>query len=134
MCDDKKNEEMRLLYQIYAEDLRHTKKQQWQVIYYGLLVQAAIVSFYNMIWPDSNIKVALSIISGFAGLLSVLFIVKYNCDLEKYREKKVKVRETFEKDVRDIFSNKNSQDCLFAFSFSLISIISVILTIYFINH
>lgn len=137
MCDDtkredKKNEEMRMIYQIFIDDIRHIKNQQWQVTYYGLLIQAAIVGFYE-IFNEIEAKLVLSIISGFISLLGVVFLVIYQINMGRYRKKKREIRETFNKEVQKIFINKISIDCLFTVTFSIMQILAAILIIYYLN-
>lgn len=107
MCDNKKDEEARLIYQIYTEDIRHAKNQLWLIIYNGLLLQAAIFAILKLekINIYSNyLKVILWVATG---LVIILLIVYYYL-LERFRNKKKKIyKEFFEREIREILETKD---------------------------
>lgn len=108
MDDDKKNLEARLIYQIYTEDIRHAKNQLWKMIYYGLLLQAAIFTI-SQIEKLYLSKYMLEAVLWTATTLVIILMVIYYYILQRFREKKDKVyKEFFEEDIRKILEPQNT--------------------------
>ena len=42
------NSQLRLLYQIYTDNIENAKRRQWSTVYYVLLSYAAIIGFYHL--------------------------------------------------------------------------------------
>jgi hypothetical protein len=66
-------EELRMLYQITVSDLSYFKTQQWNVTYYALLIQAALVGFAKVLSPpltllDRSLLAVLSLLAAAAAL------------------------------------------------------------------
>ncbi|MEW6182573.1 MAG: hypothetical protein AB1500_05265 [Bacillota bacterium] len=95
------NQNHRMMYQIYTEDIRHTKNQQWLIIYYGLVVQAAIIGFCQLIsqLPNNLLIIAVTGCCFFSAafwLFGTMAIVFNYCDLKFYRARKVEYKERIE--------------------------------------
>lgn len=89
------------IYQILSEDIRATKNNQWQMAYYGLLFQAAIIGGFNLLkeiiipthgcstWQNLVLiifSVVAIIITIFATYKGVNIYNKYQEDLKAYRQ------------------------------------------------
>lgn len=92
-------ESLRLLLKAYLEDIRHAKNQQWLVAYYGLLIQAAIVGFYQVINPEltdcltTTVAVLLTLVSLISLTLGLAILWNYNKELYYYRTRKQELKE-----------------------------------------
>lgn len=81
-CKKKEFEEMNILYKEHIENIRYSKKQQWQTAYYGLLLQAGILGYFNLYTQYS----CLLILFSFASFLFITYLLfVYQWDLGRYR-------------------------------------------------
>jgi hypothetical protein len=66
-------EQLQMLYQITVSDLAYFKTQQWNVTYYALLIEAALVGFAKVLSPpltllDRGLLAGLSVVAAVAAL------------------------------------------------------------------
>ncbi len=94
--DEKREEEARLVYQIYTEDIRHAKNQLWLIIASGLSLQAGLYEFFKDNSFFLNFKYWIVVIAT-ALLMFLLYI--YSVILFRYKSKKEKIVKHFEKDI-----------------------------------
>ena len=126
--DQPSEETLRLMYQLFIDGIKQAKKQQWRIVYYVFLLQAAIVAGLEKIlngrYLDNNILVFLGGLMSFgAAACCNYFIVKYEGDMARYREKKMEIgsKLKFEKestidedhDVKIMFIAVSSISCIF---------------------
>jgi len=77
------------IYQVYTEDIRHAKNQQWLCVYYGILIQAAIVGYTSLL-IESQINfydIFLVLVSIFVSLVGVWLLLEYQKDIKKSRNR-----------------------------------------------
>ena len=83
---EKYDEDKKIVYQIYAEDIRYSKKQQWLTIYYGLLVQSGIITYSkNVKFSYANFLLVSASI--FVAILVTTILMKYQSQIINYRYK-----------------------------------------------
>lgn len=58
---NERDEDIRLIYQIYTEDIRHAKNQQWLTTYYVLSLQAAIAGLHKLLAKNDEFRVEMII-------------------------------------------------------------------------
>ncbi|MEW6181727.1 MAG: hypothetical protein AB1500_00925 [Bacillota bacterium] len=84
----KSDEDIRVVYQVYTEDIRHAKNQQWLTTYYVLSLQAAIAGFDKLLVKNDEFQVEM-IIAAFIALaiasISTKVLMEYQYSLVKYR-------------------------------------------------
>jgi hypothetical protein len=51
----KRSTEINLLYQDSLENIRYAKRQQWQLFYFSVLLQAAIIGFVSVIFEEVDL-------------------------------------------------------------------------------
>jgi hypothetical protein len=83
---DKASAEINLIYQLLADAVKSAKNQIWLTMYYVLLVDAAIVTFYSLL-EDKKLQWFLVVISGIATIAGVSLIAHYNDWLKENRQK-----------------------------------------------
>jgi uncharacterized membrane protein len=114
----RKAEELRMLFQVSIEDIRYTKRQQWNTIYLTLLAVGSVIAlFLNL--KSSDLLSQCSLVASFlvwllkslviiVPLLGIYFMRTYFLDLLKYRCKKDQYIKTFSKEARDIHNSESA--------------------------
>lgn len=118
------------LYQIYMDDIRHTKNQQWIVTFYVFASQWATVSFLRSIKPRINSYWEFTILFVIT-FVGILFIRKYQSDIFFYRNRKDSIQaDYFDDELKDMM-NKQKDTRYFeniGFFLALLCLLSQILT------
>lgn len=81
---------------IFSKEIRQTKKQQWQVAFYIVLIQAALIAFHSLVndssadkinkWVFARLNQASIIFSIVILILGLLLIIFYGIKLYQYRK------------------------------------------------
>jgi hypothetical protein len=95
-----------MLYPITIEDIRHLKRQQWSITYYGLLLDAAIIGFYKLLNTSlvvtcrekAFLLVAALIVFG----ICVGYLIEHQYRLTDYRKRLKGIRNTFTDETKEI--------------------------------
>ena len=89
--DPELKEDARTIYANLTEDIRFTKRQQWLVVYYCLILLGAILYLRKefCIPKTYEINLMLSIISVLIGFLGCCAIFKFQNSLAEYRKKTI---------------------------------------------
>ena len=106
MNDDKKDEELRLLYRLTVDDIRYAKRLQWNLVYYCLLLLGGILGIYKYISSSLEVslvtKIILLVFSILVSLLGSIYIGDAQNSLVKYRERLIGIRSYFSTEVEKI--------------------------------
>jgi hypothetical protein len=111
--NSKENEELRLLFKTHIEDIRNCKKQQWYMLYLILIGIGGLISVAIQLDDGCvGLKWTLIVCSWVVVIIGSRFIYRYHTDIERYREIKVKIADTFEENARLIsdISEKEASD------------------------
>lgn len=77
-----------MLYQITADDLRYTRRQQWAITYYILLLIAAVIAFHDILFhPGPFEKFVLVILAFFLAVAGTLYLITLQRKLSAYRNR-----------------------------------------------
>jgi hypothetical protein len=132
-CEEKKNQEMRLLFKLHIEDLRYCKKQQWHMLYLTLIGIGALISVGRLL-GDACLKCALIVCSWFIVLIGSVFLFVYYASIKDFRDKKGKIANTFEPDVKKISGipagedrDSNNRDLIITIVFVAICVVAAVL-------
>jgi len=113
--DSESRDEMLALYSACLSEIAWFKSQQWQVAYYALAAQGAIVVAMQLL--ESRFAIAATIIgmvvciaSIWAGTYSVLILRDLDAAVEKSRRRLAHVRESFSENFRAAFTGYPSGD------------------------
>jgi len=96
MSNSNEDENMRLLYQVYIDDIRFSKQQQWNTLYLTLLAISGIIALsiylpYKLGLTETtelqHIKRFLTLICLLVSSLGILFLTNYYFDIKRYRNK-----------------------------------------------
>ncbi len=87
---------------VFIEDIRFTKTQQWQLAYYSVLIQGAIIFIFNQLKESVGssrdfpcvISTILILASVWTCYVSVRILKGYKRDIESYRAEKDDLWET----------------------------------------
>lgn len=100
--DQNKDENARVLFQTYIDDIRFSKRQQWYVMYLTLLAIAGILSLSLKVLCDHTVLGCLLTLLGLViPVLGLYMIRQYNYDIERYRNRKNILKEELEGMLRD---------------------------------
>jgi hypothetical protein len=137
----KKNEDLRLFYQIVIDDIRYSKQQQWNTIYLTLLAIAATISLFLGIETkpgfSQSLKWFLIIVCIFIALMGIIFIGIYQGSMAKYRCKKANILKKLSEEIKDLdcdcqFCKYYRKDLIFILLFWVLIIASLFLAIWII--
>jgi len=130
----------KLDYQIAIEDIRFTKKQLWNTVYYSLIANSGIIALVfglnsNLIAFTIKLRWVFTAISIFVTAIGILLLYRYHWSLTEYRLKKEEIKNG-NADYDDIKCKKiwKRYFCqldfwLFTFVFSFVIVISLTLTL-----
>jgi len=122
----------RVKLQIIIDDIRNTKNQMWRIVYYGILLQTAIIGYKKIIEPNipCAIVVMLVILSILASVTTIILVFIYTLTLKEYRKNKISTATNLNYGLikTDLFSWK---DGLHLFVFITTQIIATCLTCYY---
>lgn len=120
MANSNEDEEFRLLFQVFIDDIRYSKEQQWKIIYLTLVAIGAILALSlglnskqilsEQFLPDFlfgnyitiSLRAFLAGICGFISFLGIMYIWIYHGDIDRYRCKKELLMKTFTKKAQKI--------------------------------
>lgn len=95
MTDEAKHAELRLGYQDALDNLRYAKRQQWQLTYYGVILQAGIIGLSgfkaatNKVVVDGFVLGGLSIAVN-AGVLWIMYNLQSFIQRERWIVRKIR--------------------------------------------
>ena len=99
MANSKEEEEYRMYFQVLIDDIRYSKKQQWNTIYLTLIAIGAILGVFFAVVSKENflfqclpiVKITprwfLTVICIFIAGLGIMYIGRYYRDIGRYRYK-----------------------------------------------
>ena len=115
MANSKDEEEYRMYFQVLIDDIRFSKKQQWNTIYQTLVAIGAILGVFLAVESKANflcqslpiVKITprcfLTIICVLIAALGIIYIGRFCVDIQRYRYKsRLIFREKFSDDMWDI--------------------------------
>jgi hypothetical protein len=96
-------EDLRLLYQVSAQDLVFFKQQQWATTNYVLLVHAALVAVTQSMQAKPVLweRIGVSLLSGAVGVAGVVLIATLEWSIKARRERLRHVRARLSPEFRD---------------------------------
>jgi hypothetical protein len=96
-------EDLRVLYQVTAQDLVFFKQQQWATTNYVLLVHAALVAVTQSMQAKPVLweQIGVSLLSGAVGVVGVVLITKLEWSIKARRERLGHVRARLSPEFRD---------------------------------
>ena len=105
-------EELRLLYQITVSDLSYFKKQQWNVTYYALLVEAGLVGVAGLVPPPLAVldRIVLSSLALLAALGALFVLNKLQRSISVRQSRLDAVRTTFGEAFHHAWSAEHKVD------------------------
>jgi hypothetical protein len=103
---ERREQELRMLYPVTIEDIRHLKRQQWSITYYGLLLDGAIVGFYKLLSTSLTVtckeKAFLLVAAFVVFLICVGYLIEHQYRLTVYRKRLKEIRDTFTEKTKEI--------------------------------
>jgi hypothetical protein len=99
---DREAAEFRLLYQITSDDIKHTRRQQWAITCYALLLIAAIVGFHDILFHPTSVEKFISVILAFViAIAGTLYLIILQETLFKYGNKLMTITDHFSEVSRE---------------------------------
>ena len=96
MPNSKEHEEIRALYQIYIDEIRYTKQQQWNTVYLTLFAIAGILALsLGLQILSQSLTIFLIAICIVIAVFGIFLIGHYQWSLARYRYKKDRIIGTF---------------------------------------
>ena len=136
--EDKDNELLEL-WKVQIEDLRYTKRQQWLVAFYGILIQAGIIKFLQIIVENGSIGRSAKWLftSSTIVILSIVLwlFYEYKRNINGYRKNiKSYTEKTTSKTIFEIYYNQiaGNKDYVFKSAIPIIHIFANILAAAFV--
>jgi hypothetical protein len=90
--DNETQQDLHLIYTTSVEDIRFAKKQQWQMVYYALILMGAIFYLKLHLQLDSFWILILRIAIFMIAAIAIYMIIKIDHDLVGYRFTMTQVR------------------------------------------
>lgn len=121
--------EKEILYNDMINAIRYSKRQQWNSIYLTMLSLAGIISLHLSVGKEIPCKCfdyLLLIICVIVGVLGIIFISRYYCDIKRYRSIKEEVVKQFTNEFGALLkmgsskTHHNNDLSFFVFSFSVL--------------
>jgi hypothetical protein len=111
---NKKGEELRLLYQVYIDDIKTTKRQQWAIPNYVILLFAAIFGFSRYIGkPFTGFELIILFVPAFLiHLLGIWGLISIQAVLVGYRKKLVEIEKDMTLSFKEIAKESRAEDYL----------------------
>lgn len=129
-CKNKADEENRLMFKVYVEDLRFWKKQQWHVLYLTLAGIGALTTFGLTLGCCFG-RFSVSLFCFVLCTIEWKFLYEYYKSIMESRKKKEEILLTFEKGARDIDGisgvrgdDANQRDLVITLMFCFIGLIA----------
>jgi len=96
MAKPNEGELLRLFYQVFIDDIRYSKKQQWNTIYLTLVALGAILALFlalpsKQILPQWVLQLFVALIAG----LGVGYIGRFHKSMTEYRKEKKQLLDRF---------------------------------------
>lgn len=133
---DRDHAELQLLYTVSVSDIAGFKQQQWAVVNYALLIQAAWVAIARMPqttqWPAG--AWLLAVLTALTSLVAAFVLFGLQASIKERRQRLTSVREHFGKPFRDAWAVTKGCDPVFPVLVSALIVAALVAGLLVLGH